>query len=138
MDSVLLWSWKSGLDLQTVAAELGLDVRTLLLRVQVLADDGLLTPTVPPVHGGPATTPYPAYASAASTDPSWRRLTGPENPAEYASAAPAPSPAAVSDLTPYPPTVTRRASGRHRRRHESAYTAYFGPSTTTFPTYTPH
>ncbi|GHH69723.1 hypothetical protein GCM10018793_02620 [Streptomyces sulfonofaciens] len=48
MDSVLLWSWKSGLDLQTVATELGLDVRTLLLRVQVLADDGLLSPTVPP------------------------------------------------------------------------------------------
>jgi hypothetical protein len=47
MDSVLLWSWKSGLDLQTVAAELGLDVRTLLLRVQILADNGLLTPSVP-------------------------------------------------------------------------------------------
>jgi hypothetical protein len=51
MDSVLLWSWKSGLDLQTVAAELGLDVRTLLLRVQVLADDGLLSPTVPAPKG---------------------------------------------------------------------------------------
>lgn len=43
MDSVLLWSWQSGLDLQTVAAELGLDLRTLLLRVQTLAADGLLT-----------------------------------------------------------------------------------------------
>lgn len=43
MDSVLLWSWKSGLDLQTVAAELGLELRALLLRVQALADDGRLT-----------------------------------------------------------------------------------------------
>jgi hypothetical protein len=43
MDSVLLWSWESGLDLQTVAAELGLEVRTLLMRVQELANDGLLT-----------------------------------------------------------------------------------------------
>ncbi|MFJ4920697.1 hypothetical protein [Streptomyces sp. NPDC088725] len=48
MDSVLLWSWKSGLDLQTVAAELGLDMRALLLRVQSLADDGLLTPNASP------------------------------------------------------------------------------------------
>ncbi|MFD3519538.1 hypothetical protein [Streptomyces sp. NPDC058653] len=45
MDSVLLWSWQSGLDLQTVAGELGLDVRALLLRVQALADSGMLTPT---------------------------------------------------------------------------------------------
>ncbi|GGK31940.1 hypothetical protein GCM10011583_74670 [Streptomyces camponoticapitis] len=45
MDSVLLWSWQSGLDLQTVAGELGLDVRALLLRVQALADGGMLTPT---------------------------------------------------------------------------------------------
>ncbi|MFI6085922.1 hypothetical protein ACIBBB_34125 [Streptomyces sp. NPDC051217] len=44
MDSVLLWSWQSGLDLQTVAGELGLDVRALLLRVQALADSGMLTP----------------------------------------------------------------------------------------------
>jgi hypothetical protein len=42
MDSVLLWSWKSGIELQTVATELGLDLRALLLRVQVLAADGLL------------------------------------------------------------------------------------------------
>ncbi|MFF9347377.1 hypothetical protein [Streptomyces sp. NPDC014734] len=43
MDSVLLWSWESGLDVQTVAAELGLDVRALLMRVQELANDGLIT-----------------------------------------------------------------------------------------------
>ncbi|MFF3952150.1 hypothetical protein ACFYY1_02990 [Streptomyces sp. NPDC001890] len=43
MDSVLLWSWESGLDLQTVAAELGLEVRALLMRVQELANDGLIT-----------------------------------------------------------------------------------------------
>ncbi|MFB7211500.1 hypothetical protein [Streptomyces sp. NPDC056255] len=43
MDSVLLWSWESGLDLQTVAAELGLEVRSLLMRVQELANDGLIT-----------------------------------------------------------------------------------------------
>ncbi|WP_434597998.1 hypothetical protein [Streptomyces sp. A5-4] len=47
MDSVLLWSWQSGLDLQTVAAELGLDTRTLLLRVQALADNNMLTPSNP-------------------------------------------------------------------------------------------
>ncbi|MFF2328957.1 MULTISPECIES: hypothetical protein [unclassified Streptomyces] len=47
MDSVLLWSWESGLDVQTVAAELGLDVRALLLRVQELANDGLLTLAAP-------------------------------------------------------------------------------------------
>ena len=45
MDSVLLWSWQSGLDLQTVAAELGLDIRALLMRVQALADNGTLTPS---------------------------------------------------------------------------------------------
>ncbi|MEU9758685.1 hypothetical protein ACFYYY_20845 [Streptomyces sp. NPDC001834] len=52
MDSVLLWSWESGLDVQTVAAELGLDVRALLTRVQELADDGMLTlagPVIPEV-----------------------------------------------------------------------------------------
>ncbi|WP_335932093.1 hypothetical protein [Streptomyces sp. PTD5-9] len=43
MDSVLLWSWESGLDVQTVAAELGLDVRSLLMRLQELANDGMLT-----------------------------------------------------------------------------------------------
>ncbi|WP_326765406.1 hypothetical protein OG978_13145 [Streptomyces sp. NBC_01591] len=47
MDSVLLWSWESGLDLQTVAAELGLEVRALLMRVQELANDGLLTLATP-------------------------------------------------------------------------------------------
>ncbi|MET9656583.1 hypothetical protein [Streptomyces sp. NPDC006510] len=47
MDSVLLWSWESGLDLQTVAAELGLEVRALLMRVQELANDGVLTLATP-------------------------------------------------------------------------------------------
>ncbi|MES9505239.1 hypothetical protein ABWJ92_02320 [Streptomyces sp. NPDC000609] len=47
MDSVLLWSWESGLDLQTVAAELGLEVRALLMRVQELANNGLLTLATP-------------------------------------------------------------------------------------------
>ncbi|MFH8474938.1 hypothetical protein [Streptomyces sp. NPDC018000] len=47
MDSVLLWSWESGLDVQTVAAELGLEVRALLMRVQELANDGLLTLATP-------------------------------------------------------------------------------------------
>ncbi|EST35810.1 hypothetical protein N566_17235 [Streptomycetaceae bacterium MP113-05] len=43
MDSVLLWSWQSGLDLQTVAVELGLSSRELLLRAQTLAAEGRLT-----------------------------------------------------------------------------------------------
>ena len=65
MDSVLLWSWKSGLNLQTVATELGLDVRTLLLRVQVLADQGLLTPSVPPApQPGSAARLLPSSAPA--------------------------------------------------------------------------
>jgi hypothetical protein len=52
MDSVLLWSWKSGIELQTVAAELGLELRALLLRVQVLAADGLLPLSAPPDSNG--------------------------------------------------------------------------------------
>jgi hypothetical protein len=42
MDSVLVWSWRSNLDLHTVAAELGLDLRSLLLRTQTLAAEGRL------------------------------------------------------------------------------------------------
>ncbi|WP_051840542.1 hypothetical protein [Streptomyces sp. NRRL F-5126] len=42
MDSVLVWSWRSNLDLHTVAAELGLDLRSLLLRTQTLAEEGRL------------------------------------------------------------------------------------------------
>lgn len=42
MDSVLVWSWQSGVDLQAVAAELDLDMRALLQRVQTLAAEGLL------------------------------------------------------------------------------------------------
>lgn len=49
MDSVLVWSWQSGIDLQAVAAELSLDVRALLQRVQALAADGLLV--LRPSHG---------------------------------------------------------------------------------------
>ncbi|MGW6259941.1 hypothetical protein [Streptomyces sp. NPDC055085] len=44
MDSVLLWSWESGLDLQTVAQELGLSSKELLLRAQALAGQGRLGP----------------------------------------------------------------------------------------------
>ncbi|MFI5756741.1 hypothetical protein [Streptomyces sp. NPDC051569] len=74
MDSVLLWSWKSGLDLQTVAAELGLDLRALLLRVQTLAGDGLLTPGAPPADNNQAgrhrrhhEDPYATLLSPATT-----------------------------------------------------------------------
>lgn len=49
MDSVLLWSWQSGIDLQAVAVELDLDVRALLQRVQALAAEGLLV--LKPTHG---------------------------------------------------------------------------------------
>lgn len=42
MDSVLVWSWHSGLDLQVVANELGLELRTVLQRVQTLAAEGQL------------------------------------------------------------------------------------------------
>jgi hypothetical protein len=44
MDFVLQWSWQSGLDLQTVAEELDLSPRTLLLRAQYLAAEGRLSP----------------------------------------------------------------------------------------------
>ncbi|MFC5904315.1 hypothetical protein ACFP53_34735 [Streptomyces zhihengii] len=47
MDSVLQWSWQSGLDVQTVAEELGLSSKDLLMRAQVLAAEGLLTPKAP-------------------------------------------------------------------------------------------
>ncbi|MFF3085875.1 hypothetical protein ACFVRB_12575 [Streptomyces nojiriensis] len=47
MDSVLQWSWQSGLDLQTVAEELGLNPMDLLLRAQMLATEGRLQPKAP-------------------------------------------------------------------------------------------
>ncbi|NYE44494.1 hypothetical protein [Streptomyces fulvorobeus] len=47
MDSVLQWSWQSGLDLQAVAEELGLQSRDLLLRAQMLAAEGRLMPKTP-------------------------------------------------------------------------------------------
>ncbi|MFD3440311.1 hypothetical protein ACFWU3_22690 [Streptomyces sp. NPDC058685] len=47
MDSVLQWSCQSGLDLQTVAEELGLNSKDLLLRAQMLAAEGRLMPNVP-------------------------------------------------------------------------------------------
>ncbi|WP_199810465.1 MULTISPECIES: hypothetical protein [unclassified Streptomyces] len=50
MDSVLQWSWQSGLDLQAVAEELGLSSRDLLLRSQMLAAEGRLMTKVPPEH----------------------------------------------------------------------------------------
>ncbi|MEU2432561.1 hypothetical protein ABZ611_24190 [Streptomyces sp. NPDC007861] len=45
MDSVLVWSWHSGLDLQVVANELGLELGTVLQRVQILAAEGHLVKT---------------------------------------------------------------------------------------------
>ncbi|MGD9485813.1 hypothetical protein WDH52_21605 [Streptomyces sp. TRM70308] len=48
MDSVLVWSWQSGVDLQFVAEELGLDLRALLVRVQTLAAEGRLSLHAPP------------------------------------------------------------------------------------------
>ncbi|WP_181382498.1 hypothetical protein [Streptomyces sp. CG 926] len=50
MDSVLQWSWQSGLDLQTVAEELGLSIKDLLLRSQILAAEGRLMAQLPPEH----------------------------------------------------------------------------------------
>ncbi|MGW2563508.1 hypothetical protein ACWCXB_30650 [Streptomyces sp. NPDC001514] len=47
MDSVLVWSWHSGLDLQVVANELGLELRTVLQRVQHLAAEGRLVKSEP-------------------------------------------------------------------------------------------
>lgn len=47
MDSVLLWSWESGLELRTVAEELGLSSKELLLRAQRLAAEGRLAPKAP-------------------------------------------------------------------------------------------
>ncbi|MGN5635024.1 hypothetical protein [Streptomyces sp. AC154] len=49
MDSVLQWSWQSGLDLQAVAEELGLHSEDLLRRAQMLTTEGRLTPQ-PPTH----------------------------------------------------------------------------------------
>ncbi|MFD4256454.1 hypothetical protein ACFWR9_02190 [Streptomyces sp. NPDC058534] len=46
MDSVLQWSWQSGLDLQAVAEELGLSPKALLVRAQTLATEGRLSPKV--------------------------------------------------------------------------------------------
>ncbi|MFJ9113574.1 hypothetical protein [Streptomyces sp. NPDC102283] len=47
MDSVLQWSWQSGLDLQAVAEELGLHSQDLLVRAQILAGEGRLAPQAP-------------------------------------------------------------------------------------------
>lgn len=47
MDSVLQWSWQSGLDLQAVAEELGLHSEDLLRRAQMLTTEGRLTPQPP-------------------------------------------------------------------------------------------
>ncbi|MFE3328491.1 hypothetical protein [Streptomyces sp. NPDC059176] len=48
MDSVLVWSWQSGVDLQVVANELGVELRVVLQRVQTLAADGqLVKPDLP-------------------------------------------------------------------------------------------
>ncbi|MEV6477583.1 hypothetical protein [Streptomyces sp. NPDC051657] len=47
MDSVLQWSWQSGLDLQAVAEELGLHSEDLLRRAQILTTEGRLMPQPP-------------------------------------------------------------------------------------------
>ncbi|MET7745602.1 hypothetical protein [Streptomyces sp. NPDC005385] len=74
MDSVLLWSWESGLDLQTVAEELGLSSKELLLRAQLLAAEGRLTPKVPAYdvsqsgrHRRHNTMPYPVVPDSPET-----------------------------------------------------------------------
>lgn len=69
MDSVLQWSCQSGLDLQTVAEELGMNSKDLLLRAQMLAAEGRLMPNVPAYdanragrhrrHGSMQYTPVP-------------------------------------------------------------------------------
>ncbi|GAA3745881.1 hypothetical protein [Streptomyces tremellae] len=58
MDSVLVWSWRSNLDLHTVAAELGLDLRTLLLRTQTLAQEGRLGAEYEAVTAEPPHVPH--------------------------------------------------------------------------------
>lgn len=74
MDSVLMWSWKSDLDLQRVATELNLDLRALLLRVQALAGEGLLTLHNPSPdgsqfgrHRGRHEDPYAALSTPSTT-----------------------------------------------------------------------
>ncbi|WP_369043179.1 hypothetical protein [Streptomyces sp. Midd1] len=74
MDSVLLWSWESGLDLQTVAEELGLSSKELLLRAQRLAAEGRLAPKAPAYdvsqsgrHRRHNTMPYPVVPDSPET-----------------------------------------------------------------------
>ncbi|MEU8646089.1 hypothetical protein AB0C91_29725 [Streptomyces sp. NPDC048674] len=74
MDSVLLWSWESGLDLQTVAEELGLSSKELLLRAQRLAAEGRLAPKAPAYdvsqsgrHRRHTTMPYPVVPDSPET-----------------------------------------------------------------------
>lgn len=71
MDSVLVWSWQSGVDLQFVAEELGLDLRALLVRVQTLAAEGRLSLHAPPP---------PASSDTAGRH---RRRQGSGQPEEY-------------------------------------------------------
>lgn len=47
MDRMLERSWQSGLDLRTVGEELGLSAQDLLMRAQMLAAEGRLTPKAP-------------------------------------------------------------------------------------------
>ncbi|GHJ40110.1 hypothetical protein [Streptomyces sp. TS71-3] len=131
MDSVLLWSWKSGLDLQTVAKELGLDVRTLLLRVQVLADDGLLSPGASSASAG---TPSD-YTRGEYTRGEYARSDYPRG--DYTRGDYTRGDYARTEYQSPPPADHRRRSGRHRRHHSEAYTAFFSP-TTTFPSYSQH
>ncbi|MGX9919263.1 hypothetical protein ACWIG4_05355 [Streptomyces sp. NPDC002248] len=50
MDSVLQWSWRSGLDMRTVAGELGLSPQDIFLRAQLLAAENRLMPSTPSSH----------------------------------------------------------------------------------------
>lgn len=74
MDSVLVWSWHSGLDLQVVANELGLELRTVLQRVQTLAAEGQLakadqvTPRDYTTTSRDYPTPSREYAGASSRE----------------------------------------------------------------------
>ncbi|MCZ7459068.1 hypothetical protein [Streptomyces sp. WMMC940] len=90
MDSVLVWSWHSGLDLQVVANELGLELRTVLQRVQTLAADGQLVK---------ADQVAPRDYSSGSRDHSVPSRDYANGSREYA-------------------TGSREYSGRHRRHEE--------------------
>lgn len=97
MDSVLVWSWHSGLDLQVVANELGLELRTVLQRVQTLAAEGQLVK---------ADQVAPRDYSSGSRDSSVSSREYATGSRDYATGS--------RDYT----TGSREYSGRHRRHEE--------------------